>query len=1182
MPRKITKILSLFLCFCLILGQSAFAQSVVALDISSRIASLHSTLTIEKFRPLHLRYLQFDPAQNNFNLLIDKGTLKNPSKREIEHASKDLMKYFFIGLSLSNDKFWVNLRPDSPDNIIDPFLEETDIGKILLEADVELKKDTALATSPETPEGKAYWDKLYKKAAEIFGTDNVTIPTLTRPWIVPGEIIIRETEDSAYIYKATLKVMLEEDYIKNNETYKFNDPRSKVLNEYSSQLIRELIIPKLTREVNSTKKYASLRQVYYSLILARWFKERFAYKQTLYSGVIESRNLTGLTAKTQFSKDAYFQAYQKSFKDGEYNIQSPAYTPYGQSIRSYFSGGITGLAPKIMPGLGSSPIVDPNTGAKLSSFPANTMTAALLAKGNRFLAAVSVSVILSGNSYKPQFNIAVQETPPAAIYSNPKPKTQLIKEINDYKHEIYVPTSQKTTGVASSPAKGETKLRSVKEVFDILSENLNENDYWFLTVEESDLIPALAAIREEKAKKILVVGSGLKYLALASAVMGIEVGFVDRDPQVAADMKKWAEQLKSYILKTPFILAANIDAIQESAVRDNSQSFIQPDSFDMIFLLSLVGSKFQGDVHRAIQNSYNLIKPQGVFYLPNQPTKTKEGPLVTMLDALLRISPDCSIDTYLPVLVTSYDRMDIINGSFNSVNNPYRVGKSVQAYTFHEKDSRVLPTVASSPKVSSPAENSLRSQMFREHAQYFNEYGVAITTEGRKIALDLYQEAIDRFISLVRQLKEVGGVKVSIDVVALGGSLSQGGGRLGIFPRSITFEDASDAVINEKVFAKQGESLGVNPLLLPSDVDIEISYRGDIPFAESWKIDSAVKEKCSRQVFEEFGVYIQSGHFIRLSPSVPIRSIENDGLKRLFTNGMVERARDRITSSPVIVEYPLVFPIAPAVLLDEARKAAEIFLPIEDNQCAIATEHISGKLEEREIIEQKERRLYLPKDAGRPMKEGDSLVSHIILEVSFENEAWVIDTQLEQFTGVRNNLDLPEEFIRQYVYPAEKYYEIVPAYADNLGFKGIKRTALQITEQAASPVKARSGFQQEKGGIDFRQLPIVTQAIGSLSVNMSRSSLNSISSVNLNKEWQEIERMVFAGIKPSSQRIKEYIQVSCIKGDINVERVLNCVSEVLRQEEEICCQTDKTLQDILVVLDSARSEQELKEVFIGS
>ncbi|MFA5286881.1 MAG: hypothetical protein WC394_01235, partial [Candidatus Omnitrophota bacterium] len=249
MSRKITKILSLFLCFCLIFEQSAFAQSAVALNISNHLASLHSTLTIDKFRPLHLRYLQFNPAQNNFNLLIDKGDqFKGLSPKgtvpELESTTKDLLKYFFIGLALPNDKFWVNLRPDSPDNIIDPLLAQTDIGKILLEADVELKKDTALATSPQTPEGKLYWDKLYKKAGELFsaeggsayGGGNVTIPTLTRPWIVPDEIIIRETPGgstrpsallttdgagskeqapSAYIYKATLKVMLEADYLRN-------------------------------------------------------------------------------------------------------------------------------------------------------------------------------------------------------------------------------------------------------------------------------------------------------------------------------------------------------------------------------------------------------------------------------------------------------------------------------------------------------------------------------------------------------------------------------------------------------------------------------------------------------------------------------------------------------------------------------------------------------------------------------------------------------------------------------------------------------------------------------------------------------------------------------------------------------------------------------------------------------
>ncbi|MBI4981996.1 MAG: hypothetical protein HZC15_02445, partial [Candidatus Omnitrophica bacterium] len=108
------------------------------------------------------------------------------------------MKYFYIGLTLPNDTFWVNLRPDSPDNIIDQDLAKTELGKILLEADLQLKKDTAQFTSPQSIEGKEYWSKLYKKAEELFGTDTITIPTLTRPWIVPGEIIIRETDPSVY------------------------------------------------------------------------------------------------------------------------------------------------------------------------------------------------------------------------------------------------------------------------------------------------------------------------------------------------------------------------------------------------------------------------------------------------------------------------------------------------------------------------------------------------------------------------------------------------------------------------------------------------------------------------------------------------------------------------------------------------------------------------------------------------------------------------------------------------------------------------------------------------------------------------------------------------------------------------------------------------------------------------
>jgi len=119
------------------------------------------------------------------------------------------------------------------------------------------------------------------------------------------------------------------------------------LNEYSTQLIKELIIPKLTYQVNTSKRYAPLRQVYYSLILAQWFKQvtksqghQSPEQNNPYIKRIDSGDLTNLTAKEPYDKQDYFKQYQKSFKDGEYNLSEPVYTPYGQSIRRYVSGGM--------------------------------------------------------------------------------------------------------------------------------------------------------------------------------------------------------------------------------------------------------------------------------------------------------------------------------------------------------------------------------------------------------------------------------------------------------------------------------------------------------------------------------------------------------------------------------------------------------------------------------------------------------------------------------------------------------------------------------------------------------------------------------------------------------------------------------------------------------------------------
>ena len=124
------------------------------------------------------------------------------------------------------------------------------------------------------------------------------------------------------------------------------------------------------------------------------------------------------------------------------------------------------------------------------------------------------------------------------------------------------------------------------------------------------------------------------------------------------------------------------------------------------------------------------------------------------------------------------------------------------------------------------------------------------------------------------------------------------------------------------------------------------------------------------------------------------------------------------------------------------------------------------------------------------------------------------------------------------------------------------------------------------GGIDFRALPIVTQAMSNLRDSPATSHQavvgQSLQTVNLTSEWRQIENMLNAGIIPSAERLKKYLQVSLAKdrtGDI--QKVISFISDILRIEEERCATTEAMLKDILVVLESANSNQALKEIFLG-
>jgi len=244
MNRTLKTLVAAALSFSLVFQQSGFAQGAPQLPLPAYLNSI--ALPADTFRPVLCRGLSVD-EQGKPNFLLVPGNGKPLNSAQLSSEQRLFSDYFSIGLSLPDSSFWVNLRPDSPDKVIDPLLAQTDLGKVLLEADLQLKKDLAALTDPSTAEGNRYWTRLYQKAEQLFPNENAEIPTYNRPWIVPGEVIIKENGNGVLIYKAALKVMLEQDHLKEGDTLIYaagGDPRFAQLNDYSSRLIRERILPR--------------------------------------------------------------------------------------------------------------------------------------------------------------------------------------------------------------------------------------------------------------------------------------------------------------------------------------------------------------------------------------------------------------------------------------------------------------------------------------------------------------------------------------------------------------------------------------------------------------------------------------------------------------------------------------------------------------------------------------------------------------------------------------------------------------------------------------------------------------------------------------------------------------------------------------------------------------------------
>ncbi|MDD4894860.1 MAG: hypothetical protein PHW54_06060, partial [Candidatus Omnitrophica bacterium] len=144
----------------------------------------------------------------------------------------------------------------------------------------------------------------------------------------------------------------------------------------------------------------------------------------------------------------------------------------------------------------------------------------------------------------------------------------------------------------------------------------------------------------------------------------------------------------------------------------------------------------------------------------------------------------------------------------------------------------------------------------------------------------------------------------------------------------------------------------------------------------------------------------------------------------------------------------------------------------------------------------------------------------------------------------------------------------------------VKQGVYVINEDKAGLVSP--GTSKNPGGIDFRNLPIVKKAVGNLKPAIGSTDINRLKSINLDREWQEIESLVSSGAIPKAERLKTYIQASCCNGDMNVDKVISCIADIMKIEEEGYLPTEPMLIDILITLESANSPQQLKAAFVGN
>ncbi len=306
-----------------------------------------------KFVPAYVKGISIYPNDPfKFDFIIDTGDTKL-NDRQFKEESNKLVKYFMAALTVPEKEDWVNLSPYEKDRIIPESLGVTEMGRDMLAQDYILKQLTSSLIYPEKEIGKEFWSKVYVAAQAQFGTTQIPVNTFNKVWIVPSQAVVWEHDNSAYVVRSHLKVMLEQDYLSLNKHLNNNifsgsgmdKQDAQAANAVGSNVVREVVLPALEKEVNEGANFAAVRQIFNSAILAAWYKQNL--QQSIFGQVYANKNkVTGVDLADKQIKQKIYKRYLQAFKKGAFNFIKEDNDPMTHQMiaRKYFSGGVVDLA----------------------------------------------------------------------------------------------------------------------------------------------------------------------------------------------------------------------------------------------------------------------------------------------------------------------------------------------------------------------------------------------------------------------------------------------------------------------------------------------------------------------------------------------------------------------------------------------------------------------------------------------------------------------------------------------------------------------------------------------------------------------------------------------------------------------------------------------------------------------